>query len=69
MKKLKHRANIYVIIRTVDDSYAGLIIQAMDSFRTFERAEEMVGVYEQQDLERGETNRDYRIDISTYYDE
>jgi hypothetical protein len=68
--RVKHRTNIYVIIRRsfgyLDEK---LIVQALDSFRTLERAEEMMGVYEQKDLETNHTNRHYTVDISTFYDE
>jgi hypothetical protein len=71
MKKLKHRTNIYVVVRSVwnDSENKIVLVNAMDAFRTYERAEEMKGVYEQQDAERNVSNREYKVDISTFYDE
>jgi hypothetical protein len=73
MKKPKHRGNIYVVLRTEnhnDPFEEGWSFEHVrDSFRTLERAEEMVGVYEQQDKEHNINNRSYRIHVSTFYDE
>lgn len=59
MKTPKHRTTIYVIVR--EDFYR---TTALDSFRTYERAEEVKGIYEKETPQF-----DFKIMASTYYDE
>ena len=61
--KRRHRGTIFVVVRQES-------LLVMDSFRTLERAEEMVGVYEQQTIEKyGQNIYTFSIQTSCYYDE
>lgn len=65
MKRPKNRTTIYVVTREIWDSYEQVsTFIVLDSFRTYERAEEVKGIYEKQ-----APGFDYEIMASTYYDE
>jgi hypothetical protein len=59
MKHPKNRTTIYVIIRL---AYNNPVI--LDSFRTYERAEEVLGIYQ-----KDKPEYEYEIMASTYYNE
>lgn len=64
---MKHRQNIYVIIRM--STYPNMSpTTVLDSFRTIERAEEVVEGYKQTMLERNISGLTFHIFPSTYYD-
>lgn len=64
MRHPKHRTTIYTVVRI----YKEQITAVLDSFRTFERATEMCGVYKQQTKQLG-FDFEFQIFASTYYDE
>ena len=67
--KRRHRGTIFVVIREQRHHDENKVL-VMDSLRTLERAEEMVGVYEQQAMEKyGYNFYTFSIQASCYYDE
>ncbi len=63
MKKLpKHRTTIYTILRLPD-------VAVLDSFFSFERAEEVAAFYAQDMKDRNVDGFTFPVKCSTYYDE
>lgn len=62
--KPKQRQIIYAVVRS-----GGGAVTVLDSFKTFQRAEEMCAVYEQQMKEKNIEMFSFKPQPSCYYDE
>jgi len=76
MKYPTNRTIIYTIVRTEHgeefDTYQRVLSYnpvVLDSFRTLERAEEVVGQFEQQFKEAGVDGYMFEVQTSSFYDE
>jgi hypothetical protein len=62
---MKQRGTIYAVLRFGND----VLPTILDSFRTYERAQEVCGIYEQQMKERGLEGFIFQVQTTTYYND
>lgn len=65
----KHRSNVWVVVREEDDAWGDKFSGIVGVYRTAERADEVVGMCEQEMKDRGFDQFIFSVKVATYYDE